>query len=971
MTSAVTDSGSDDSFHSACDLDTSVIDKLVNYKNNFNVCHINAQSVPAHYSDLLCTFPSTGVVDAILVSESWLKPSLPSTSYSLPGYILIRNDRVGCRGGGVAIYLRSELQYKVICLSPCQYSASPEFLFIEVIFCGAKLLLGVVYCPPVINYFSKLETVLEEVLCDYSHHILMGDFNTCLVNDSSVTASRAVKLKNIISSVNLFLLPTGPTHHLPTSDSLLDLMFTSRFDLISTHGQLLAPYFSHHDLLYASYKLKPPKFKPPTVFMRHFKNIDMDAMGRDISNIDWSPLLNAQSIDVKVDIFNKEVLRVFDDHAPLRRTKIKRPPAPWITDVIRQSMRRRNRAYRIYIRNRCEVNAAAYKVARNRCNQMCRIAKRNFFYEVFKNNSSSDNWKFLNSLGVGRSRVVNGTGDISLEDLNKHFASNPRICDDTKFLTLMEINSIPLPESETFCFSAVSEVIVLKALKSVTSNAVGVDGIGRTMIFKFIDHFLPTICHIIDFSFSTGQFPRLWRCAHIIPIPKITHPSLPTHYRPISILPFLSKVIEYIAFKQFLHFLNLYTFLNPLQSGFRSGHSTTSALLKVTEDIRNGMDKTKITVLVLIDFTNAFNAVDPDLLVATLSRYNLSSVTLEWFSQYLHGRRQRIRVNQLFSEWCDLTTGVPQGGILSPLLFSIFINSISSSLLCHYHLYADDLQIYVHTDVGSIREAISMLNSDLAQIHSWSKRYGVAVNPNKCQSIIIGGEKLSSRLDLSSLGTIQYDGSVIPFSAAVKDLGVVLDTNLGWSSQLTEISRKVFSSLHQLNKLKNFLPVRAKLILVYSLLLPIIDYGDSCCVNMNEAQLDKLERILNSCIRFIFCLRKYDHISTYRNKLKWLNIRSRRNLRILCLLFGILNEPNTPIYLKDMFKFLSDQHDRPLRSSHNLSLSIPSHSTSFFSKSFAVVAVSLWNSLPLSIRTAPNRSTFKKGVYSHLFKQQT
>lgn len=956
---------SSDSFHDTDDLDSLLRDRFSPYEDNFNVCHINAQSVPAHYTDLHTTFSSPDIIDAILVSESWLKPSLPSASYSLSGYILIRNDRTGRGGGGVAIYLRAGLSYKVVCCSPSSYSASCEYLFIDVSFSGANILVGVVYCPPTVNYFQNLENVLDEIVPEYTHNIIMGDFNTCIINDNEPYKARASKLLNLIYSVNLSLLPTGPTHHLASSDTHLDLMFTSRPNVISCYGQLLASAFSHHDLLYASYKSKPPKYRPPTMFMRHFCRINISKLRDDAQRINWSNFDTLNNIDDMVSLFNREVLELYDRHAPIRPTKIKRAPAAWITDDVRAAMRRRDSSYRKYRRKRSVDAWDAFRVARNRCNQVCRIAKRRHFCANISNKSQSDTWKFLNTLGLGRSQCQASLVAVTPDQLNAHFASAPALHVDVKFKTLNEIAEMPTLNITPFVLSEVSGDAILKTITSITSKAIGCDGISRAMIVTIIDILLPTITRILNFSLMSGEFPTLWRSANIIPIPKISSPLLPIHFRPISILPFLSKVLESTVHKQITEFLNLNQLLNPYQSGFRAGHSTTSALLKVTEDIRNGMDETKVTVLVLIDFTNAFNTVDPDLLIAVLSRLRISPETLHWFSQYLHNRKQRVRIDQAYSSWCGVGTGVPQGGILSPLLFSLFINGITSSLHCDYHLYADDLQLYVRTDVNTLNSAIAWLNSDLSSIYSWSARYGVVVNPNKCQSIIVGSSRLLSKVDMNVIDPVRFDNVPIPFSSEVRNLGIYLDSHLTWGAQITNISRKIFSSLHSLNKLKNFLPIKAKIALVQSLLLPILDYGDVCCVDLSQEYLNKLERLHNACIRFIFGLRKFDHISNSREQLKWLPIRKRRNRRVLCLLYSLLNEPNTPKYLKNHFSYLSSHHEKILRSSSNDILTIPSHHTSFVSKSFAVVAVNLWNELPLEIRQAPNRVIFKNKVYKH------
>lgn len=295
-----------------------------------NVCHINAQSIPSHYNDLLEAFCGTNV-HAILISESWFKPHLLSTSYSLPGFILIRNDRVDKRGGGVAIYLRSDLPYTVVKQSS-HNSYTAEYLFLEVRVKGVKTILGVVYCPPSVDYFSDLESALESLGSEYVHHIIMGDFNTDLLTP---TSPRTLKLQNIIKSMGLHILPLHATHHNPNVDTWLDLMLISSLSLIATHGQCSAPGFSRHDAIFVSYILKPPKAKPKILHLRSFARIDVDQLREDASTIDWRSLLAATSMDEKVRLFNMKVINLFNIHAPIKKIKLKRSPAPWMTEDIK------------------------------------------------------------------------------------------------------------------------------------------------------------------------------------------------------------------------------------------------------------------------------------------------------------------------------------------------------------------------------------------------------------------------------------------------------------------------------------------------------------------------------------------------------------------------------------------------------------------------------------------------------------
>ncbi|KAJ2938044.1 hypothetical protein O0L34_g14498 [Tuta absoluta] len=381
------------------------------------------------------------------------------------------------------------------------------------------------------------------------------------------------------------------------------------------------------------------------------------------------------------------------------------------------------------------------------------------------------------------------------------------------------------------------------------------------------------------------------------------------------------------------------------------------------------MEQQNLTVLTLLDFSNAFNTVDFDILLSVLCSHNISPAVINWFRSYLYGRRQRIRIEDTFSAWCDTSAGVPQGGVLSPLLFSIFINSITVPLSSSYHLYADDLQIYTQAPLSGLPGAIDITNRDLESISDWSRSYGLKVNPTKTQTIIIGSQWYVSRINHASLPQITFDGIPIPFSQKVKNLGVIFDECFSWKPHVSEVSRKVFGAYGSLKRLKNLLPTKTKILLAHSLLLPILDYADVCYPDLTVQLLHKLERLQNLCIRFIFGLRKYDHVSHYRSQLQWLPISRRRDCHILSLLYCVLSNPNTPPYLKERFVFHSSTLARNLRASDSLTLNIPPHKTDFYAKSFTVRAIKLWNSLPEVVRRAPSVTTFKDRVKTHFLSE--
>ncbi|XP_026325733.1 uncharacterized protein LOC113234594, partial [Hyposmocoma kahamanoa] len=389
---------SDDSFHSLPALDELLHNTFSEVPKNFNVVHINAQSIPAHYADMLATFDNKNI-HAILVSETFLNPSLSSTSVCLPGFQLIRNDRASSSHGGVAIYLRSHIPFAILSTSPQPPPPdTAEHLFLEVTLSHHKLLLGVYYCPSLrIDYFSALEKLLEDFAPSYDHTILMGDFNTCLHKNDS----RSSSLRSVINSCNLHILPSNATHHFPNcTPSLLDLIAVSSPELVTKHGQFTADAFSYHDLVYLSYRVRVPKAKPKILLQRNFGAMDLDRLREDASRVDWSVVDSVGSVDEQVELFTSLLTHLYDVHAPVRPVRIRHLPAPWLSNDLRSYMEKKNRAKTRYKIEPSDANCKKYHRIRNRCNTLIRDAQRRHIHTSIENGNPTKIWNFLKSLGV-------------------------------------------------------------------------------------------------------------------------------------------------------------------------------------------------------------------------------------------------------------------------------------------------------------------------------------------------------------------------------------------------------------------------------------------------------------------------------------------------------------------------------------------------------------------------------------------
>lgn len=278
--------------------------------------------------------------------------------------------------------------------------------------------------------------------------------------------------------------------------------------------------------------------------------------------------------------------------------------------------------------------------------------------------------------------------------MNAHFSTPPvTLSNSKKFVTLQELATRTLPLCDSFYLREIAGADVKKYILSITTKAIGSDDLSRDMLVLVLDLILPIITHIINYSLANKIFPAIWKMAHVVPLPKSPNPSSLSHFRPISILPIPSKVIENAVFKQLSLYLYKNNLLSPFQSGFRPSHNTVTALLKVTDDIRLAMDNQLITVVTLLDFSNAFNSVDFDIMLGILRSLNLSPSAIGWFHSYLYGRRQRVRTDEAYSDWANISAGVPKAAyfalffsrstsIKSPKLFLPI--SICMQMICSY-----------------------------------------------------------------------------------------------------------------------------------------------------------------------------------------------------------------------------------------------------------------------------------------------
>src|SRR5436190_4915195 len=678
-------------------------------------------------------------------------------------------------------------------------------------------------------------------------------------------------------------------------------------------------------------------------------------------------------IDNKVQIFNDRFLKCVDNHAPLKQICFKNLPASWLTVEIRCAMHERNVLRRTWRRTR---NAAAYnnfKTMRNKVQHLIRTAKKNYYLEIFSCMDKPANiWGKLRHLGLIRVKDSNRRLTHSVEELNAFFGDigTQNIDNDTQNNTDFSSENF---DDTKFYFKHITPDIISRAFGRIKSGAIGIDDISSRLIKASLFYVMPIIEHIFNFSLTNGVVPKIWKSATIIPLPKTKHPTMVQHYRPISVLPVLSKVLERVVSDQLIDFLSERGLSDPCQFAYKRNTSTQTCIIRMLDEVRHAIDLRMVTISIFFDFSKAFDKVHHGHLIEKLKSKGFSCSALRWMVSYLSERTQSVydRFENVTSSQAHIRVGVPQGSVLGPLLFTIYVADIGSILQrCKYNFYADDLQIYLHCKPSDINNGILAVNEDIKSIVQWSGENGLLLNSAKTQAILFGSARYINIIEHEGLQTtIEVNGSPINMNTHVNYLGVTISNTLAWDRQVTKIIKNIRTKLYQLKLSKHLLPKQLKMQLITSLIFPQLDYCCAALTDITGTLNTQLYRALNSCIRFALNIRSDVHITPYYRELRWLKVEVRRSYFVGCQLYSIINSRQSSLIYNSL-TFRTVVTARETRASNDL-LFLPLCRTETYKRSFNLCASKLWNGLPQIIRQAPSFDIFKCRLYEHLLMTTT
>ena len=930
--------------------------RRLKHPSKLQIGHLNINSVRYKCDQLFELIDKN--LDVLFLTETKLGSSFTTAQFYIDGYHSpFRKDR-NESGGGVMCYVNENIVCERLDVN---FPDEIESVFLELNLKSEKFLFVGLYRPPDQPVQYTLQHISDAILkLNYEQILLTGDLNLDPNDDKLDTLREELGLTNLITEPTCFKSPTNP--------SCVDHIWVSHKSRYVSSRTFETGLSDFHKLVLTSLKASVPKHSPRVMMYRNFKKLNEHAFRADLKQA-----VDSSKGSGDFQKFESSLKELVDKHLPIKKKFIRNNSSPFMTKRLRKEIMIRSRKRNIFNANPSSETWNCYRIQRNKCTRLIRDAKRNY-YNSLNMNVITDTKKFwrtvkpifsekavpqkLTSIIEG-GKVIDEKADIAAK-MNTYFVN---ITDS------LDINSIPVSESDLTTTDKIDvivdkfrnhpSIVKIKSLsrdiETLSFVPADADKIGQyigklkenvslpegdipvKIIKKFANEFIDEFTDIQKKVIQESTFPDSLKFADVAPLHKKGSKFLKENYRSVSKLSAFSKVYERVIFDQLYDFVG--PKLSPLLSGFRKGYSTQHALLHMLHSWHRDLDKGQFVAAVLMDLSKAFDCMNHDLLLAKLHAYGLSKPALQLIESYLSGRKQRVGIEHIFSPWLDMKIGVPQGSILGPLLFNIFIND----LLLDFHdtnvgvcNYADDNTIYASGK--SVLEVKQKLEKSLAFMSDWFKKNGFQLNADKCQFIVFG-----SRRD--EFDNLCFNGEILDACQDVKLLGVTFDSSLTFEKHISKLCRSANAKVSALQRVACFMSAEKLRLIANAFVNSETSYCPLVWSFCSRGSMNKIER-LNKRVR---------HLVGFSADSESKSVHRLFCERLLTEVFKTRLHLN-PAYMQSVFTFKENQRF-DLRSGDTL-MRNRIQTTKFGLQSVSHIGAQLWDSLPSQVKSANSSKEF-------------
>ena len=920
-------------------------------------------------------------IDVLCLTETWLmesdhdlvKAELPN-SYSM---VQVPRDS---HGGGVAvIYRRSFSNVKV---SPLDCISSFELIEVSLTFNSQTVRLAVVYRPGVsgsdLDFLREFGLFMEDFSSKHGNLLICGDFNYWV--DDPLAKPYSAEFLELVEQYSFANHVRSSTH---LSGHTLDLVlspvdsdYVGEVDVVPVDTRV-----SDHSLIVFAYNQpKPLSYRKLISFTKY--NIDservLDDMQHSLYSIDTSALGVSELVQIHCDFFR--AVKNCMCHEISKWITVK-DDAPWYDSSIAQLRRERRRLERQWRRLRTDWSRRQYVEARGIVVSRINACKT----QHYKNKISACNGDQKKLFSVFNDLL----GRKTLDALPIYSSGAEMAVRFSQFFTLkimrirenlalpsvnqeMGVSLQPQPHAVQFLrsFRPVSAGDVVTYIKQSKKTFCLLDPINVAKIETVYEASAAFLADIINKCFSESNFVCSEKCALVRPLLKkagLDQEDL-SNYRPVSNLSFLSKLIERAILVQLVEFIEENIIIPMLQSAYRKYHGVETALCKVHNDLVVNVCSGRSSLLILLDLSAAFDTIDHEMLLGDLYEIGICDSALALFRSYLSDRFQKVNINGEISDGLPLQCGVPQGSLLGPVLFTIYMSSLASLLEAHgvgYHFYADDTQFYI--EVVDMQDAKNKIVALLMDLRVWMQKRKLKLNNDKTEIMIVRGTNRSVRADVfGSIGTGGVD--LVP-SDSVRNLGVIFDESLNFVKHINLLVRDCNYHMRNIGAIRRYLDRNSVITVLHSLVLSRIDFCNSLYNHLPQYLLRRLQSVLNRAARIVYCVPPRTPTTPFLLELHWLPVKARIQFKLCLLTYKVLKY-GEPKYLAELLSPAIRVFDMALRSSDD-----PFHlcepraigERSFAERSFSYSAPRLYNKLPVEIKQLETVDLFKRHLKTYFF----